>query len=225
MSVTIDRLPTRPIPADRTIPGRHPVREAVAPVPAPFATVSGPRPEPVTVGHDVPGRGACPGFEDILVWHEDEIYRFALRLAGNRPDADDLYQETMLKAYRAFGRLRPDANHRAWLYRIASNTFFSDRRKRDRVDSLDRLDDLTGFDVAEAETDHAACLDARVLLREVAAFIDRLPSKQRLALTLRKFHGLGYDEIADTLRCSEGAARTNVHVAMTKLRECFGERL
>jgi len=168
---------------------------------------------------------AQPAFEDILQWHESEIHRFALRLTGNPSDADDLYQETMLKAYRAFGRLALESNHRAWLYRIASNTFLSDRRKRNRLDSLDQLDASIGFDLPAPEADHAAGLDAQALLGEVVAFIAALPPKQRIALTLRKFHGLGYDEIALTLACGEGAVRTNVHVALTKLRECFGERL
>jgi RNA polymerase sigma factor (sigma-70 family) len=77
-----------------------------------------------------------------------------------------------------------------------------------------------------AETgDQAASLDARDLLQEVEQFVTTLPVKQRVALILRKYHELGYDEIAVNLRCSEAAARANVHEALRKLKDCFGDRL
>ena len=69
-------------------------------------------------------------FDETLARYGAEIYRFALHLTRNRPDADDLYQETALKAYRAWDRLPCDANHRAWLYRIATNAILSNRRQR-----------------------------------------------------------------------------------------------
>ena len=163
-----------------------------------------------------------PSFEVVLERHQTEIFRYAMQLTRNPADADDLYQETMLKAYRAYGRLDADANVRAWIYRIATNTFLSDRRKHGRVDLLD---DIAAQAIPAAQTDHAAGLDARELLQEVAVFIDGLPPKQRVALTLRKHHELGYAEIAETLRCSEAAARASVHEALRKLRDCFGDRL
>ena len=81
--------------------------------------------------------GRAPTFDDVLARYQDEIYRYAAHLTRNRADADDLYQETLLRAYRAFGRLDGAANHRAWLYRIATNSFLSDRRKRSREHALD----------------------------------------------------------------------------------------
>ncbi|HEY7031203.1 MAG TPA: RNA polymerase sigma factor [Thermomicrobiales bacterium] len=161
-------------------------------------------------------------FDDLVDRHQAEIYRFAMQLTRNRADADDLYQETLIKAYRAFDRLDGAANHRAWLYKIASNTFLSNRRKAGREGPLDETVELSH--PAEA-TDHAASLDARDLLHEVEAFVDNLPAKQRVALILRKYHEAGYDEIAANLKCSEAAARANVHEALRKLRECFGDRL
>ena len=164
----------------------------------------------------------CPTFDDLLARHQAEIYRYALQLTRNAPDADDLYQETMMKAYRAFGRLDASSNYRAWLYKIASNSFLSGRRKANRESPLDGELELG---LAAAPVDHAAKLDAADLLREVERFVAVLPDKQRLALILRKYHELGYDEIAANLKCSEAAARANVHEALRKLRTCFGERL
>ena len=152
-----------------------------------------------------------------------EIYRFALHLTRNRSDADDLYQETALKAYRAWDRLPCDANHRAWLYRIASNTFLSDKRKTSRLRSLDAEEAVETIPAASRDDDGR--LDAGNLLREVEVFIEGLPPKQRIALVQRKYLDIGYPEIAATLGCSEEAARRSVHEALRKLRDRFGYRI
>jgi len=169
-----------------------------------------------------PAAPAPPTFDDLLERHRAEIYRYAVHLTRDPTDADDLYQETLLKAYRAFDRLDGAANHRAWLYKIATNAFLSDRRKRGRDAPLDgeRADALP-----DRPLDHAARLDARDLLREVDAFVAALPGKQRIALVGRKYHDLTYAEIAAALRCSEPAARASVHEALRKLRDRFGDRL
>lgn len=162
-------------------------------------------------------------FEDTLQRFGAEIYRFALYLTRNQPDADDLYQETAIKAFRAWDRLPCEANHRAWLYKIASNTFLSDKRKAARVRSLDA--DGAAEAIPAAGRDHESRLDAGDLLREVEGFIEGLPPKQRIALVQRKYLELGYAEIAATLNCSEEAARRSVHEALRKLRERFGDRI
>src|SRR3712207_6809650 len=143
-------------------------------------------------------------FDETLARYGAEIYRFALHLTRNRADADDLYQETALKAYRAWDRLPCDANHRAWLYRIASNTFLSDKRKSARLRSLDAAG--TADTIPAASRDDDGRLDAGNLLREVEAFIETLPPKQRIALVQRKYLEMGYPDIAASLNCSEEAA-------------------
>src|SRR3954468_7903137 len=162
-------------------------------------------------------------FDETLARFGGEIYRFALHLTRNRADADDLYQETALKAYRAWDRLPCDANHRAWLYRIASNTFLSDRRKASRLRSLDA--DARSETIPAASRDDDGRLDANNMLHEVEAFIEELPPKQRIALVQRKYLEMGYSDIAATLDSSEEAARRNVHEALRKLRERFGDRI
>ena len=162
-------------------------------------------------------------FDDTLVRYGAEIYRFALHLTRNRTDADDLYQETALKAYRAWDRLPCDANHRAWLYRIASNTFLSDKRKNARLSSLDAAEMVDSIPATSRDDDGR--LDAGNLLREVETFIEALPPKQRVALVQRKYLELGYAEIATALGCTEEAARRNVHEALRKLRDRFGDRI
>jgi len=171
--------------------------------------------------HGMPGTSLVT-FEDLIDRHQSEIYRFVTQLTRNRADADDLYQDTLMKAYRAFGRLDCNANHRAWLYKIATNTFLSDRRKRGREDPL--MDGAEEF-LPAATVDSVSQLDARDLLAEVEGYILNLPPKQRISLILRKYHELGYDEIAANLNSTEAAARANVHEALRKLRDCFGDRL
>ncbi|CAN5838171.1 sigma-70 family RNA polymerase sigma factor [soil metagenome] len=161
-------------------------------------------------------------FTSMIERFGDEIYRFACQLTGNGVDADDLYQETLLKAFRAFDRLAADANHRAWLYRICSNTFISDRRKHGRVAPMSHVLAET---LTASAPDPAGALDARDLLRDVERFVDDLPPKQRVALVLRKHHEYGYADIAGILNSSEAAARANVHEALSKLRGAFAHRL
>lgn len=161
-------------------------------------------------------------FDDLVDRHHGEIFRYSLHLTRNRSDADDLYQETLIKAYRAFDRLDGAANHRAWLYRIATNTFLSGKRRSNREDSLDAAGETI---VPVDPADHAADLEARDLLHEVERFIASLPDKQRIALILRKYQEMGYADIAANLKCSEAAARANVHEALRKVRDCFGDRL
>ena len=173
---------------------------------------------PSASGQDLPS--CC--FEAVLERHGPEVYRFLVHLTRNLADADDLYQEAALKAYSAFGRLDGSANHRAWFYRIASNTFLSDRRKRGRVGALD---DATAASLSAPQVDHAARLDAGIALDRVRALIDGLPPKQRLALIARKKHDLSYPEIAQLLGCSEAAARANVHEAVRKMRDALGDLL
>jgi RNA polymerase sigma-70 factor (ECF subfamily) len=161
-------------------------------------------------------------FDDLLERHQAEIFRFSMQLTRNRADADDLYQETLIKAYRAFDRLDGDANHRAWLFRIATNTFLSGKRRVKREDPLDEtLEAVLPAD----PVDHVANLEARDLLIEVQRFVETLPDKQRVALILRKYHEMDYGDIAANLKCSEAAARANVHEALRKLRTCFGDRI
>lgn len=163
-----------------------------------------------------------PDFVATIETIGPEIYRYLVRLAGNRADADDLYGDTALNAFRAWDRLPADANHRAWLFRIATNAFLSRQRRRAREVALD-----PGREERIAAPDHdpAAAIDAAALLEEVAHQVALLPPKQRTALVLRKHHDWPYPDIAAHLRCSEDAARASVSQALRTLRASFGDRL
>lgn len=144
-------------------------------------------------------------FGELLERHEREIFAYALRLTGDRDDADDLYQETFLAAFRGWPPPR-SGNERAWLYKIATNKAIDRARKHRRLVSLGDLR------LAAPERDGVTLTDLRSAVRE-------LPAGQRAAFVLRKLEGRPYREIADVLGCSEEAARSRVVEAMKKLKE------
>ena len=151
---------------------------------------------------------APPSFDGLVRDYQPAVYRFLYRLCcGHRQDAEDLCQETFLRAYRAFGRLDGEANHRAWLYRIAYNAFLNARRRARPTELPDEL-------AAPAD-------EGRELVSAIAAFVQTLPPKQRAAMILRHVEGRGYDEVARVLGCSEDSERANVFKAVKKVRARF----
>jgi RNA polymerase sigma-70 factor (ECF subfamily) len=179
---------------------------------------TGATPAPVQAAHGCVV-SAGPTCDEVLSRNQVAIYRYAIHLTRNRAAADELYKETVLTAYRGFDRLDRSANHRAWLYRIATNAF----RNRGQGSKEDSLVEESA-EIVPAATGAARC-EARALFQEVEAFVARLPLEQRIALIQRKFHDLSYTEIAASLRCSEATARSWVHQALRALRDHFGERL
>jgi RNA polymerase sigma factor (sigma-70 family) len=156
-------------------------------------------------------RGPAASFTLLAERRRPEILAYLVRMLGNRDDAEDACQETFLRAHAAFGRLPADANVRAWLYRIATNTALNLARGRARRSA--RLaatdpDTLPAISAAEARAD----------LRAVGRAVDALPPRQRAALMLRCFQGLDYAEVAATVGGSVEAARANVYQAVRKLR-------
>ena len=144
-------------------------------------------------------------FGEVLERHEREIFAYALRLTGSRDDADDLYQETFLAAFRSWPPPRA-GNERAWLYRIATN------KAIDRVRRSRRVVPLADLRLAAPERDGVTLADLRTAVRA-------LPTGQRAAFVLRKVEGRSYAEVADVLGCSQEAARARVAEAMKKLKE------
>ena len=155
-------------------------------------------------------------FEELVKRYRGEMVAYLVRLLGNRDDAEDACQDALLRAYRAFGRLRAGSNSRAWLYRIATRSALNVSRSRRRRGARradvepDTLPAPPALDPAERER----------RIRVVRA-VQALPAKQRAALMQRQFHGLRYDEIGAALECSAEAARANVYHAIKKLRAAF----
>jgi len=143
-------------------------------------------------------------FGELLERYEREIFAYALRLSADRDEADDLYQDTFLAAFRGWPPPRR-GNERAWLYRIATNKAIDrGRRARPRV----TLEDV---ELVAPERDTATSLD-------IARAVELLAPGQRAAFVLRQVQGLSYAEIAETLGCSQEAARARVSEATKTVR-------
>ena len=155
-------------------------------------------------------------FEAVMTAHHAEIYRYLRRVTFRSADAEDLSQETFLRAFRAYRGLPPDANVRAWLFAIATNLFRNSLRSAKRRRAAHDIVKGKGREDEGAEPENAARFnEARVT---VEAVIDRLPMKQRAAFIMRKVHELPYEEIAKSLECSPDSARAHVFQAFRKIR-------
>jgi RNA polymerase sigma-70 factor, ECF subfamily len=155
-------------------------------------------------------------FDDVVAAHHSEIYRYLRRLTFRASEADDLAQETFLRAYRAWQTLAADANVRACLFAIATNL----ARNHFRAESRRRRA-YVAVGERRAEADPAGPEEEHVF-RETRELLDRvvagLPLKQRLAFTLRKVHDLDYEVIGESLECSPESARAHVFQALKKIR-------
>jgi RNA polymerase sigma-70 factor (ECF subfamily) len=161
-------------------------------------------------------------FDAVVSAHHEEILRYLRRVIGQAGDAEDLCQETFLRAYRAFGKLQEEANVRAWLFAIATNLaknhFRSESRRRKAYGRVkaEVLEDVGAF--AEA------ALDARETGVLLEGIIEGLPLKQRLAFIQRKLHDMDYAVIGNSLGCSEETARAHVFQALRKIRQGLGKK-
>ena len=160
-----------------------------------------------------------PDFEELVERHSAELFAYLWRMLRDTADAEDCLQETFLRAFRSYARVRAGTNYRAWLYKIATNTAHSHwkRRKRSEMHTVDLDPELQadGWSLSD-RVEHKALLSA------IARAVDELPEQQRAALIMRKYQELSYAEIGDALDCTEAAARANVYQALKKLRIEFG---
>jgi RNA polymerase sigma-70 factor, ECF subfamily len=155
-------------------------------------------------------------FGTIVAAHHAEIYQYLLRVTERRADADDLSQETFLRAYRALPSLTVESNVRAWLFSIATNLslkhFRGGKRRQRAYDAVKAR--ASEVDARDPESDALGRELGTAIERTVAA----LPFKQRIAFLQRKVHGLDYDAVGKTLHCSSESARAHVFKALKKIR-------
>ena len=156
-------------------------------------------------------------FETVVAAHHAEIHRYLVRATSRSGDADDLSQETFVRAYKAYRALPPDANVRAWLFAIATNLC----RNHYRAEGRRRV--AMAAAAAGASERGPSWPEGEAIAKQASARIDRivsaLPLKQRLAFTLRKVHELDYDAIGKSLECSAESALAHVFQALRKIRQ------
>jgi len=159
-------------------------------------------------------------FSDQAMQYMDALYTAALRLTHNSADAEDLVQETYLKAYRAYGGFEEGTNLRAWLYRILTNTFInnyrSKKRRPDETD-IDEIEDLYlyrrlgGLEAAAAGRSAEEELLDWFTDAEVKEAVEALPEQFRMAVLLSDVEGFSYKEIAEILDIPIGTVMSRLH--------------
>jgi RNA polymerase sigma-70 factor (ECF subfamily) len=151
-------------------------------------------------------------FEREALVHLDALYRVALRLTGNPADADDLVQETMLKAYRGWNQFESGTNAKGWLLTILRHAFINEYRRRTRrpqtVD-IDAVEPYAVFDHVQQEDPQGAFFD-RIVDDEVLRAIDELPEVFKETVVLSDVEGLSYQEIARVLDLPVGTVKSRL---------------
>ena len=164
-------------------------------------------------------------FEQEALVHIDACYRFARSLCKDEADADDLVQETYLKALRAFDSYQEGTNCKAWLLRIMRNTFINNVRVAQREV---RLDDISSFGLLQSfeangkshshEEPEASCI-RKATKEDIEQALEKLPSEFRSVLLLADVEGFSYKEIADIMGTPIGTVMSRLFRARRMLRE------
>lgn len=159
---------------------------------------------------------------EALAWI-DGLYGAALRLTRNPADAEDLVQETYVKAFKSAGKFAAGTNLRAWLFTILHNHFLNDRRraKANPVDVDSDIVERAGDDLSAGNQTAEEALVQRVTDEQVRAALDAVPDHFRQAVWLRDAEGFSYVEIAEMLRVPVGTVMSRI----SRGRRLLAERL
>lgn len=170
-------------------------------------------------------------FSEEALQYMSALYSAALRMTRNPSDAEDLVQETFLRAYRAYDSFQEGTNLRAWLYRILTNTFINSYRAKQRrpteVD-VDEIEDLYLYRrLVKADVGSTADTEAAVLDKlgddAVRAALEALPETFRLAVYLADVEGFSYQEIADIMETPIGTVMSRIHRGRKALQKSLYE--
>ena len=161
------------------------------------------------------GEGAIPSWTELVEEHADSVYRLAYRLSGDRQDAEDLTQDTFMRAFRSLKSYRP-GTFSGWLHRITTNLFLDMVRHRGtiRMEALpEDYDRVEGTRVGPERAFEMNNLDPAL-----ERALDDLSPEFRVAVILCDGLDMTYEEIADTLGLKMGTVRSRIHRARTQLR-------
>lgn len=167
-------------------------------------------------------------FENETVPHQDALYNYALKIARNADDAQDLLQETYYKAYKNYHQFENGTNSKAWMFMILKNTFINNYRKSKREPAkldYDEIEDIYETIKSDQAKDNNLDLDFynNLLDDELSEALLKIPSKMREVFLLCDLEGYTYEEIADITEIPIGTVRSRLHRARKLLQdELFG---
>ncbi|NUN70447.1 MAG: sigma-70 family RNA polymerase sigma factor [Bacteroidetes bacterium] len=164
----------------------------------------------------IPSNPLHKEFEQQTLPHMEVLYNYALRMTGNRDDANDLLQETFLKAYRFWDKFEQGTNLRAWLFRIMKNTYINLYRKESKEPDKVDYDEIEGFynlirDQNSDDNDLQEKMFGQLLDDDVSKALESLPEEFRTVVILCDIEGLAYEEIAEFLQVPVGTVRSRLH--------------
>ncbi len=161
-------------------------------------------------------------FERLVLPHRDMLYGHALSLTRNAEEAEDLVQETNLRALRGFDSLRSEGPLRAWLLTILRNLFINSYRARVRAPHSVSLDSLENPDpVVPTEPSPERQVFARMESEAVNRAVANLPDDYREVLVLSDMRGMSYQEISDTMALPIGTVRSRLSRARSRVRRAL----
>ena len=178
---------------------------------------------PAADAQEIAGRRA--EFDRLVERYHKQAYSIAYRMTGNHADAEDLTQEAFVRAFRFFGNYRRDWPFDNWLYKIMSNLFVDDLRRRPKahMQSLDQPLDMKGGGEVYLEIPDAASNPERMILsheldEHIQRALNALPPDFRMTVILADIQGLSYEEISTAMKCSLGTVRSRLHRGRKLLR-------
>lgn len=168
-------------------------------------------------------------FEQEVLPHLDAMHRTALRLTRSAADADDLVQDSVVKAYRFFDSYEPGTNIRAWLLKILTNLFFSKYRRTTLESTMQTLgasdpvaDGWMSAASMNASREPERMMERPLLEAAVARVLDELPEDFRAVLVLADVEGLTYREVAEAMNCPMGTVMSRLHRARRAVAQKLG---
>jgi RNA polymerase sigma-70 factor (ECF subfamily) len=158
-------------------------------------------------------RGDTDAYRVLVERHSQSVFKLAFRMTRNESDAEDLVQESFLKAYRSLGRFDGRSSFTTWLYRITANSALDlIRARKPSAEMVERKDPTPSPERS------AISVQVRDALRDA---LDLLTPQERAAFTLRHFSNLSIKEISESLSLNENAAKHSIFRAVKKLREAL----
>ncbi|MFG6386459.1 MAG: sigma-70 family RNA polymerase sigma factor [Muribaculaceae bacterium] len=157
-------------------------------------------------------------FGEVIRIYSEPLYWQIRRLVQNHDDADDLLQNTFMKAWMSIENFRGDARLSTWLYKIALNesiTFLAKERKRQGIS----LDDQESALISTIEADQD--IDGNQLAQELRKAVAMLPEKQRIVFNMKYFDDMKYEDMSNILGTTVGALKASYHLAVKKIENFF----
>jgi len=155
-------------------------------------------------------------FEEEIIPHLDAMYNFALRLTSDPSDAEDLVQDTIVKAFRFFSSYEKGTNAKAWLFRILKNSYINNYRKQSKQPNQVDYDEVSTFyETIRAERTDTSDLEDKMFREliddDISQALEELPEDFRTVVLLCDVEGFTYEEIANMLDVPIGTIRSRLH--------------